>query len=40
MMSYNQKAGAGSSKVTRNILYLRDRLNEEILDKLKKRHFC
>ena len=38
IMSYNQVAGAGSSKVNvaRNILY---RLNEEVLDKLKKKNF-
>ena len=41
MISYNQVAGAGSSKVNvaRNILYLQDRLNEEVLDKLKKKTF-
>ena len=40
MMNYNQVAGAGSYKVNaeRNILYLYDRLNEEVLDKLKKKN--
>jgi len=40
MMNYNQVAGAGSYKVNaeRNILYLYDRLNEELLDKLKKKN--
>ena len=40
MMNYNQVAGAGSYKVNaeRNILYLYHRLNEKVLDKLKKKN--